>query len=189
MGTSDLSRKYGCQRCRLAGRRQSGRDSHLVMPIKVVIAVSYTGLTSSGVGFASVATDNGMSISFRHGSRSWSAKIGKENCCDILELYTLSIYDVLASPPPMLGYACSGTCWCTRQKGFTDPLTGPARGCLLHLPHFHRPSTAAVMSAPRCRSANLGPSNFVVSHCQVDSFRSVSRSGCSLRPEQSARCL
>ena len=70
------------------------------MPIKVVIAVSYTGLTSSGVGFASVATDSGMSISFRHGSRSWSARIGKENCCDIIEIYTISIYGALAIPLP-----------------------------------------------------------------------------------------
>ena len=53
------------------------------MPIKVVIAVSYTGRASSGVGFAKVAADSGMSISFRHGSRSWSARIGKENCCDM----------------------------------------------------------------------------------------------------------
>ena len=130
------------------------------MPIRVVIAVSYTGLTSSGVGFASVATDNGMSISFRHGSRSWSAKIGKENCCDILELYTSSIYDELASPPPMLGYACSGTCWCTRQKGFTDPLTGPARGCLLHLPHFNRPSTAAVIERTPLSLSKFGSLQF-----------------------------
>ena len=69
----------------LAGCKSIGDESNLVMPMRVVIAVSYTGRTSSGVGFASVAADSGMSISFRHGSRSWSAKIGKENCCDIID--------------------------------------------------------------------------------------------------------
>ena len=57
-----------------------------MIPIKVVIAVSYIGRTSSGVGLASVAADNGISISFKHGSRSWSASTGKENCCDIMLL-------------------------------------------------------------------------------------------------------
>ncbi len=71
----------------LAGCNFIVDEPHLVMPMSVVIAVSYTGRTSSGVGFANVAADSGMSISFRHGSRSWSAKIGKEYCCDITDTH------------------------------------------------------------------------------------------------------
>lgn len=55
-----------------------GLASHLVMPISVVTMVSYKGFTTSGVGFAREAADSCRSISFKHGNKSWSAKIGNE---------------------------------------------------------------------------------------------------------------
>ena len=58
--------------------------AHLVTPMSVVMTLSYTGRTTSGVGLAREAADRGRSISLAQGNNSWSARIGKEYTCVIV---------------------------------------------------------------------------------------------------------
>ena len=162
---------------RAASEQWLDTGTHLVMPINVVIAVSYTGRTSSGVGFASVAADNGISISFRHGSRSWSARTGKENCCDMLAGSLEALLQTTL--PSILHTAYANT------KLSTTPAKSAGR-CVQDRALCSRPVTPFPFERPEaCRKAvccqtsvqntasalQICAAPKLMTECHVDSFR------------------